>query len=177
MRKATELLADYAQYHRDERNIITHLIGVPMIVLAVAILLSRPSFELGGVSLTPAWVALALSAIWYLTRGVPVLALATSLMVALMVVVGTALAARSTGVWLGSGIGLFVIGWSIQLLGHYYEGRKPAFVDDVTGLMTGPMFVVAEGLFACGWNRSLLAEIERRAGPTHLRDIPAALLR
>ncbi len=28
---------------------------------------------------------------------------------------------------------MFVIGWAIQFVGHHYEGRKPAFVDDVTG--------------------------------------------
>ena len=33
------------------------------------------------------------------------------------------------------------------------------------------MFVVAEGMFVLGWGKPLLAEIERRAGPTHLRDI------
>ena len=33
------------------------------------------------------------------------------------------------------------------------------------------MFVVAELMFMAGWNKPLLAEIERRAGPTHLRDI------
>jgi hypothetical protein len=33
------------------------------------------------------------------------------------------------------------------------------------------MFVVAEGLFALGWNRPLQDEIERRAGPTVLRDL------
>ena len=44
------------------------------------------------------------------------------------------------------------------------------------GLLVGPMFVVGEALFALGWGGGLLAEIERQAGPTHLRDLtrPAA---
>ena len=66
---------------------------------------------------------------------------------------------------------MFVVGWVIQFIGHYYEGRKPAFVDDLIGLLVGPMFVVAEALFMLGWGKPLLAEIERRAGPTHLRDL------
>ena len=45
MRNATQLLSDYAAYHRDRRNIANHFIGVPMILFAVCILLSRPSFE------------------------------------------------------------------------------------------------------------------------------------
>ena len=72
---------------------------------------------------------------------------------------------------LGAGLGLFVVGWVIQFVGHYYEGRKPAFVDDISGLMVGPMFVVAEALFGLGWNTALRERIEREVGPTHLRQL------
>ena len=34
MRGATELLSQYAAYHRDRRNIASHFVGVPMIVFA-----------------------------------------------------------------------------------------------------------------------------------------------
>ncbi|HKX93094.1 MAG TPA: Mpo1-like protein [Methylibium sp.] len=170
MRQVTELLAGYAAYHRDRRNIATHLVGVPMIVFAVAVLLSRPAFALGGWAMTPAWIVCAVTTAWYLTRGAPLLGLATSAMVAAMAAAGSLVAAGSTTAWLATGTTLFVVGWAIQLVGHWYEGRKPAFVDDLTGLLIGPMFVVAELMFAAGWNRPLLAEIERRVGPTRLRD-------
>jgi uncharacterized membrane protein YGL010W len=77
----------------------------------------------------------------------------------------------STASWLAWGVGSFVIGWVIQFIGHWYEGRKPAFVDDLVGLLVGPMFVTAEAMFMLGWNKPLLAEIERRAGPTVVRDM------
>src|SRR5256885_12287117 len=35
------------------------------------------------------------------------------------------------GAWLGWGLGIFAVGWVIQFVGHYYEGRKPAFLDDI----------------------------------------------
>ncbi|MCS6945240.1 MAG: DUF962 domain-containing protein, partial [Sutterellaceae bacterium] len=54
----------------------------------------------------------------------------------------------------------------IQFVGHYFEGRKPAFLDDLLGLLIGPLFVVAEAGFALGIGRALKAEIEARAGPT-----------
>jgi uncharacterized membrane protein YGL010W len=69
MRAATELLNQYAEYHRDQRNIASHFIGVPMIVFAVGVLLARPGFMFGGLALSPAWIAYALAAAWYLTRG------------------------------------------------------------------------------------------------------------
>ena len=42
MKTLTDHLAQYAAYHRDRRNIATHFIGIPLIVVAVAVLLSRP---------------------------------------------------------------------------------------------------------------------------------------
>ena len=45
MRTLIDHLSNYADYHRDRRNILTHLVGVPLIVSAVAILLSRPALD------------------------------------------------------------------------------------------------------------------------------------
>jgi len=171
MRAATELLSQYATYHRDRRNIISHFIGVPLIVFAVGVLLARPAFALGGVALSPAWIAFGFSAAWFLTRGDFTLGLAVSACTAVLMLLAHQVAYTSVGAWLGWGVGGFVAGWLIQFVGHWYEGRKPAFVDDIVGLLVGPMFVTAEALFMLGWNRPLLAEIERRAGPTHLRDL------
>jgi uncharacterized membrane protein YGL010W len=44
-------------------------------------------------------------------------------------------------------------------------------VDDLVGLLVGPMFVVAEAMFALGWGQALLREIELRVGPTIIRDL------
>ncbi len=171
MRSAVDLLSQYAEYHRDRRNIMSHFIGVPMIVFAVGVLLARPAFAVGDAMLTPAWLVFAPVATWYLTRGNLLLGLAVSLEVAALLWLGQLVAGGSTAAWLAWGVGLFVAGWLIQFIGHWYEGRKPAFVDDLSGLLVGPMFVSAEGLFMLGWNKPLLAEIERRVGPTVLRDM------
>jgi uncharacterized membrane protein YGL010W len=68
-------------------------------------------------------------------------------------------------VWL-LGLVVFFIGWVIQFIGHWFEGRKPAFVDDVVGLLVGPMFVVGEVLMALGLLRRMNQDIQRQAGPT-----------
>ncbi len=171
MRTATDLLIQYAQYHRDRRNIASHFVGVPMIVFAVGVLLARPAFALGSLELSPAWIAFALAAAWYLSRGCIALGLAVSAGVGLLMLVAHQVAYGSVASWLGWGVVTFTIGWLVQFVGHWYEGRKPAFVDDIVGLLVGPMFVTAEALFMFGWNKPLLAEIERRVGPTVLRDI------
>lgn len=172
-RPAIDLLAQYAEYHRDRRNIATHFVGIPLIVFAIGVLLARGS--VAGINL--AWIVWAASTAWYVTRGNLVLGLAVSLVNAALMALAIPLAGGSAAAWLGWGLGLFVFGWVLQFIGHYYEGRKPAFVDDLVGLLVGPMFVVAEWLFALGWGREVLAEIERRAGPTHLRDLAAPVAR
>ena len=66
--------------------------------------------------------------------------------------------------WLTTGIGLFVGGWIVQFIGHHYEGKKPAFVDDLIGLLIGPLFVTTEVLFAFGLFKNLKKDIEDRVG-------------
>jgi len=71
------------------------------------------------------------------------------------------------------GVGLFVLGWTIQFVGHYFEGRKPAFVDDLSGLIIGPLFVAAELGFMLGLREPLRLAIEARVGPVRLRESAA----
>ncbi|HEV8692360.1 MAG TPA: Mpo1-like protein [Ideonella sp.] len=174
-RPARELLVQYARYHRDRRNIATHFVGIPMIVFAIGVLLARPAVGLptpmGALVLTPAVLLWVFSTLWYLTRGEFLLGIAVSLLNGTLILLAAPLAHDGTGFWLASGLGLFALGWVAQLLGHYYEGRKPAFADDLVGLLVGPQFVTAEALFSFGLLHGLRDEIERRAGPTHIRDL------
>ena len=170
MRTLTDHLTHYATYHRDRRNIVTHFIGIPMIVVAVSTLLARPVYEIGGVPMSPAAIYSALVALFYLRLDLR-FGVAMAVVLGIALAIGQWLGAQSTSVWLGWGLGLFVVGWIIQFIGHYYEGKKPAFADDLVGLLVGPMFVTAEILFALGLARPLQAEVERRAGPTVLRDL------
>ena len=173
MKSGLDQLSKYAEYHRDRRNIATHLVGVPMIVFAVIVLLSRPGFEVAGLALTPAWIVLALSGVYYLMLDA-VLGVTLTVIMAVMTWAAGQVAGMSTAIWLATGISMFVLGWIIQFIGHFYEGRKPAFVDDIIGLMIGPLFVWAEIVFALGLKQALLKSIEARVGPTYIRDIPKA---
>jgi uncharacterized membrane protein YGL010W len=67
---------------------------------------------------------------------------------------------------LGLAAAIFVAGWALQFLGHRYEGMKPAFFDDLRGLVIGPVFVWAEAYFLVGARPQLRRYIEERVGPT-----------
>lgn len=163
MKTLTDHLTQYAAYHQDARNVATHFVGIPMIVLAVTILLSRPAWDVGGLPLTPALLVSVLSSLFYLRMDLR-FGLAMALQLALCLWASQWFAAQETAVWLGWGIGLFVVGWAIQFLGHYWEGRKPAFVDDLVGLLVGPLFLTAEVAFALRLRTDVQAEMERRLG-------------
>lgn len=169
MKSLVDHLSQYAAYHRDPRNIASHFIGIPLIFVAVAVLLSRPGWPLGVILISPALLVAVASAGFYLRLEVRLGVLMTVLL-GLAVWLGQTLAAQSTAVWLSSGLGMFVVGWVIQFVGHYYEGRKPAFVDDLTGLIVGPLFVVVEAGFLLGLRGELKRAIEERAGPVALRN-------
>jgi uncharacterized membrane protein YGL010W len=169
MKSLVDHLSQYAAYHRDPRNIASHFIGIPLIFVAVAVLLSRPGWPVGAILISPA-LLVAVASAWFYLRLELRLGVLMTLLLGLAVWLGQALAAQSTATWLASGLGMFVVGWVIQFVGHYYEGRKPAFVDDLTGLIVGPLFVVVEAGFLLGLRDDLKRAIEERAGPVALRN-------
>lgn len=163
MKTLTEQLSQYAAYHRDRRNIFTHFIGIPMIVAGICVLLSRPALSPDLLWLTPGAVIAALVTAYYLrldARYGVVLGAYLGACLAL----AHSLSALATGTWLSIGGGLFLVGWVIQFIGHYFEGRKPAFVDDIIGLLIGPLFIAAEAGFLMGLRKEVEAEVNARAG-------------
>ncbi len=168
MKTLEQQLVSYAAYHRDRRNILTHFAGIPMIVLAVAILLSRPGMQSGGLWLSPALLAGALAAVYYLLLDLRY-GLVMAALLAVVLWFGAQAAQLSTAGWLGWGLVLFIAGWIIQFVGHHYEGRKPAFFDDVMGLAIGPLFVTAELGFLFGLRKPLAEEINRQLNDATVR--------
>jgi uncharacterized membrane protein YGL010W len=173
MKTLVDQLSNYAKYHRDRRNIATHFVGIPMIVMGIDALLARPSIEVIGWSITPALLVTIVTVGYYLALDRR-LGVVMGAALSLTLCVGSVVASQSLGLWLlGSGV-LFIGGWIIQFIGHAFEGKKPAFADDLVGLVIGPLFVVAEAGFAFGLRSELREDIERIAGPTRARTVAAS---
>jgi uncharacterized membrane protein YGL010W len=44
-------------------------------------------------------------------------------------------------------IGLFVLGWVFQFVGHYvYEKKSPAFARNLVHLLVGPLWIAARAV-------------------------------
>ena len=170
MDPASRQLIEYARYHRDPRNIATHFVGIPLIAFGIAALLARVPMGAAADVLPGAhWLVWALTAVWYLRLGRPSLTVPTIIALGGLVALAHPLGAASTSAWLTGAVGSFVVGWIFQAVGHVWEGRKPAFFDDLRGLLVGPMFVLAEVLVACGLQPGLRQTIENAAGPVRRR--------
>ncbi|WP_151742817.1 DUF962 domain-containing protein, partial [Acinetobacter sp. TUM15113] len=154
MTNLERLLSQYAAYHLDRNNIVTHFVGIPLIVFSILCLTARAGIEISSVSVTLASVLIVLSTIYYLSLdklfGLLMLAL-----LALLYPLAVKIAALPMWSWLGTSIGIFVVGWVFQFVGHYFEKKKPAFVDDVIGLAIGPLFVLAAFVFLLGFRKPL----------------------
>jgi len=112
----------------------------------------------------------AMTSFWYITRGDALLGVATAVVNGVLVALAHRLVGMAPDWGLPAwqlGAVLFVVGWVFQFVGHWFEGRKPAFVDDIVGLLVGPMFVVAEVLMVLGLLTELRRTVEAEAGPTH----------
>src|SRR6267154_5868801 len=158
MKPLEEQLALYAAYHRNRWNRLTHFIGVPAIIFAVLIPMTWISL---GEGVTLAHVFLGAVLAYYFLLDVP-LALVTAVAVGALFL--AAKLAAGTGIasgWIWFGV-FFVGGWVFQLVGHVFEGRKPALADNLFQIFVAPIFLVAEVFFALGLKRDVRRKIEER---------------
>ena len=152
----------YAAYHQDARNKATHFIGVPVIILSLFIPLAWPRIELGGMPITAAMLFAAVVLAYYFVLDVA-LGLAMLVVTGTLVWLGHVMAAQGAlAGWAWFAV-LFIGGWILQLVGHVYEGRRPALADNLFQIFVAPLFLAAEVFFALGWKPELKRRVEERA--------------
>ena len=162
MKSLEDQMSFYAAYHQDARNKATHFVGVPIIVLSLFIPLSWLRFELGGVTLTAAMIFAGVVLIYYFTLDI-VLGLGMLVFNAVLIWLAQLIADLGTlQGWIGFAI-LFIGGWILQLVGHVFEGRKPALADNLFQIFVAPIFLCAELFFALGYKPKLHAAVQERA--------------
>jgi uncharacterized membrane protein YGL010W len=161
MKTLEQQMGFYAAYHQDARNKATHFIGVPAIMLSLFIPLGWLRFDVGGVAISAAMLFAAAVLVYYFVLDVP-LALAMLVVTAVLVWMGDLIAAQGTAQgWIWFSV-LFVGGWILQLVGHVFEGRKPALTDNLFQIFVAPVFLCAELFFALGYKPKLHAELQER---------------
>jgi uncharacterized membrane protein YGL010W len=147
-------LASYASVHRDWRNKGTHFVGIPLIVFSLLLILALWQFRLGrDTSMAAVVAALAVLGWMALDLGIG-LVMAVLMLIAWYAAEALAGALGPTSTWVAFAV-LFVGGWVLQFLGHHYEGKRPALLDNIFQGFIGPMFLVAETLVMMGYRADL----------------------
>ena len=145
MRSVNEWFGSYSADHQNPTNRSLHWICVPAILWAVIALLwlipidasiGRPGFWCGLVMVA------ALAFYWRLSHALGIA------MFVVLVVFGAATEGlyRLLGprhlLWLAMGV--FVVAWIGQFIGHAIEGRRPSFMTDLAYLLIGPAWLAGK---------------------------------
>jgi uncharacterized membrane protein YGL010W len=148
-------LAVYASYHHDHRNRATHFIGIPAIVFSILVPLALVKID--GISIA---LIIAIFAVlgWIALDRIVGLAMLV-MMVPMLLIAEWVAGFGSSTAWIVFTI-FFVGGWAFQLVGHVWEGRRPALADNLFQAFIGPMFIMAEVLMALGLKQDLKAVID-----------------
>ncbi|MDQ3617923.1 MAG: DUF962 domain-containing protein [Pseudomonadota bacterium] len=152
-RQIDRWFASYSGDHRNSTNQWIHVVAVPLILWSViALLWCIPSP--GTLFRAGFWAALVMFAAWCFyyrasrKLGVGMLAMFV-LMAWLTHQLYDGLGATNL---LGLAIGVFVLAWIGQFVGHKIEGQKPSFLTDLTYLLIGPAWVMAKLYRKLGWS-------------------------
>jgi len=153
-------LATYATYHRDPRNRATHFVGIPAIVFSILLPFALWRFRLFGVDASAAWIVALLAVAGWIALDMTVgLAMAVAMLIMLVIAEWIATRFGATTAWIVFAL-FFVGGWIFQLVGHAWEGRRPALADNLFQGFIGPMFIMTEVLIWLGLKPELKAVLD-----------------
>ncbi len=143
-RAIDRLLAEYGESHENPTNKLIHWIAVPAIAWTVLALLweiPTPAAFASVPYLNWCTIVLALTLVYYLVLSPP---LALGMLVFSGIGIALILAYKSSmslPLWQFA-IGVFVVAWIFQFVGHKIEGKKPSFFKDVQFLLIGPAWLM-----------------------------------
>lgn len=150
MRKIDELLQHYGESHQNPANILIHKICVPTIVFTVYGLLwsiplpsgVRESLTLGGIGYANVASGIFILGLLYYLRLSFTMTIGMTLMSGLFLLI---LGLMEKAGWpvLAISLGIFVVAWIGQFVGHRIEGKKPSFFEDLQFLLVGPAWTLS----------------------------------
>ena len=154
MRTMQDWLDSYSSDHQNPTNRLFHWFCVPPIVWSVIALLW--AIPVPATLFRPGTVAVAVMVLafyWYWKHSHR-LAIALLIAFALLGLITNLLYYRlgaGSLCWLA--IGVFVVAWIGQFIGHQFEGRRPSFLTDLSYLLIGPAWLMAKLLHGLGFKQ------------------------
>jgi uncharacterized membrane protein YGL010W len=155
MTSLKQQLRSYGEYHRDTRNKLTHVIGVPLVTFSLFLVLGWFRFvHAPNHPITGATVFYLFVLIYYVRLDWMVALVQAPFSLALLWLADRA-AVLPFGPSLAVFLATFLTGAAVQLLGHALEGRRPALADNILQIFNAPLFLAAELLLLLGFRQDL----------------------
>lgn len=163
---------NYYEYHKNPLNQLIHFVFVPVLTFGIIMLLVAVPVQWPLLSLLVppnidlvmnlAFPFLILLVIYYLILDRSIGSLLTIELTCFLFLACHLHRTLPSNTYFVVSILVQVIGWSIQFLGHYWEGRRPALVDNGLQVFIAPMFVMVEFVFKLGLKQDLKKEVEQK---------------
>lgn len=143
VRRIDWFLDKYGESHQNATNKLIHWVCVPLIMFSLLGMIYSIPFPMPEKMLYANWAAVlvGLALVYYLTLSLAMFI--GFLVVGSAMVVGNHFLAQNVGDnLLYVSIGIFVVAWIGQFIGHKIEGKKPSFFEDVQFLLIGPAWLL-----------------------------------
>ncbi len=144
-RKIDWFLEKYGESHQNATNKFIHWICVPTIMFSLFGMIMAIPFP-GEISLFLNWAAIVFvgTLLYYLRLSIPMFL--GFILIGGGIVFGNWAIFQAVGMDAGTmaliSLGIFVVAWIGQFIGHKIEGAKPSFLEDVQFLMIGPAWLL-----------------------------------
>lgn len=137
---------EYGLYHKNKINKIIHWVCIPLIIFSLFGLLSLMSYEFmaakGQYKINVLGIFIILVLGYYL-RLSKALALGMLIISLLFAGIIDFISLNSSSTLLYLYLGIFILAWIGQFIGHKFEGKKPAFLKDLQFLLIGPLWLLS----------------------------------
>ena len=126
----TRLLESYEKNHQNPINEAIHIIAIPLIMFSILGVTAAFDIFLE-------YILVGIVLFYYLK-----LSKIAALLMLVWLLIYLGLVALLKPYIIEISILLFAFGWILQFLGHFIEGKRPSFFEDLRYFLIGPLFVV-----------------------------------
>ena len=137
---------EYGLYHKNKINKIIHWVCIPLIIFSLFGLLSLMNYDFitakGHYKINILGIFIILVLGYYL-RLSKTLALGMLIISLLFAGIIDFISLNSSSTLLYLYLGIFILAWIGQFIGHKFEGKKPAFLKDLQFLLIGPAWLLS----------------------------------
>ena len=134
----TRLLESYEKNHQNPVNEVIHIIAIPMIMFSILGVTAAFDIFLE-------YILVGIVFFYYLK-----LSKIAALLMLVWLLIYLGLVALLKPHIIEISISLFIFGWVLQFLGHFIEGKRPSFFEDLRYFLIGPLFVVQKVILKFG---------------------------